>query len=112
MCSKLPDKAEEEEEEKAESPQIVSAALSCTDRRTVSTGDTAIVFVAFFSLSPFTVLPSNLIGAEFISPNTHFAFCLSKFGLAWSTAFCKRKRNVASAPHFHCSPSESCLFLF
>lgn len=53
MCSKLPDKAEEEEEEKAESPQIVSAALSCTDRRTVSTGDTAIVFVAFFSLYSF-----------------------------------------------------------
>lgn len=103
MCFKFPDKVEEEEE-KAESAKMASAALSPTDRN-VSTGATAIVFVVCFLLVfivfyfiiffLFTVLPCNLIGAEAISPNTHFVLCFSKFCLAWSTASCKRKRNVA-----------------
>lgn len=101
-------------------PKKTSAAFSSTDR-SVSTGATAIVFVVVcFVLFCFccfvflflSVLPSNLIGAEAISPNTHFVLCFLKFCLAWSTASCGGKINLASAPHFHCSPSESCLFLF
>lgn len=100
VCFKFPDKVEEEEE-KAESAKMASAALSPTDRN-VSTAATAIVFVVCFLLVfiylfffLFTVLPCNLIGAEAISPNTHFVLCYSKFCLAQSTASCKRKRNVA-----------------